>query len=87
MLLPMPRPARFKCPLDLAPNKVTAIVEDNGSGFNAEEALNGNGRTIGLSTLRERTEMLGGTLTIQSSLGQGTRAEFSIPIDEAEAIY
>lgn len=73
--------------LDLAPTMVTAVVEDNGSGFNAEEALSSNGRTIGLSTLRERTEMLGGKLNIQSSLGQGTRAEFAIPIDENESIY
>lgn len=79
--------SQIQVSLDLAPNKVTAIVEDNGSGFNAEDALNGNGRTIGLSTLRERTEMLGGTLTIQSSLGQGTRAEFFIPIDETDAVY
>lgn len=79
--------SQIQVSLDLAPNKVTAVVEDNGSGFNAEEALNGNGRTIGLSTLRERTEMLGGTLNIQSSLGQGTRAEFFIPIDETDAIY
>ncbi len=73
--------------LDLAPDKVTAVVEDNGSGFNADDTLNGNARTIGLSTLRERTEMLGGKLSIQSSLGQGTRAEFSIPVEETEAIY
>ncbi|MCP4356753.1 MAG: sensor histidine kinase [Chloroflexi bacterium] len=72
--------------LDLAPEQVTAVVEDNGSGFNADEAFNGNSRTIGLSSLRERTEMLGGQLTIQSNLGQGTRVEFTIPV-EAEMIY
>ena len=60
---------------------MTAVVEDNGRGFNAEEALSGNNKTIGLATLRERTQMLGGTLDIQSNLGQGTRVEFSIPID------
>lgn len=73
--------------LDLAPDKVTAVVDDNGSGFNPDDAINGNTRTIGLSTLRERTEMLGGELNIQSSLGQGTRVEFSIPIDELESMY
>lgn len=78
--------SQIQVALDLAPDLVTAVVEDNGSGFNAEEALNGNSRTIGLSTLRERTEMLGGSLNIQSSLGQGARIEFSIPIDEAQPI-
>lgn len=68
--------------LDLAQDQMSAVVEDNGSGFNVEEALNSAGRTIGLATIRERIEMLGGELKIKSSLGQGTRAEFSIPLAE-----
>ena len=67
--------------LDLAQDQVLAVVEDNGSGFNTDEAFNDDTRTIGLSTLRERIEMLGGALNIQSSLGQGTRVDFSIPIE------
>ncbi|WP_420641769.1 ATP-binding protein [Candidatus Leptofilum sp.] len=68
--------------IDMASEQVTAVVEDNGTGFNVEDIFNGNQKTIGLSTLRERTEMLGGELGIQSNLGQGTRVEFSIPIAE-----
>lgn len=69
--------------LDLAEDQLLSVVEDNGSGFNVEEALKSStGRTIGLSTIRERIEMLGGELKIQSSFGQGTRAEFSIPLSE-----
>jgi two-component system sensor histidine kinase DegS len=67
--------------LDIAQEQVVVIVEDNGSGFNVDDALNGKNKTIGLSTLRERTSMLGGELKIQSSLGQGTRVEFIIPVD------
>ena len=67
--------------LDIAQENVTAVVEDNGNGFNADDAFIGNKRTIGLPTLRERIEMLGGALSIQSSIGQGTRAEFAIPIE------
>lgn len=67
--------------LDMAQDQVLAMVEDNGSGFNADEAFNDDTRTIGLSTLRERIEMLGGALNIQSGLGQGTRVEFSVPIE------
>jgi len=70
--------------LDLAQEQVTVVVEDNGSGFNTDDALNENSRTIGLSTLRERTEMLGGELNIQSNLGQGTRVEFVIPVANEE---
>ena len=64
--------------LDLAPEQVVVVVEDNGSGFNVEDALNSRD-TLGLTTLQERIEMLGGRFQIQSSLGQGARAEFGIP--------
>ena len=67
--------------LDLAQDRVLVIVEDNGRGFNVEEAVNGDQHQIGLATLRERIEMLGGELNLQSSMGQGTRAEFTIPIE------
>lgn len=76
---------KLQVSLDLAPTLVTAVVEDNGSGFNTDDALQDNGRTIGLTTLRDRTQMLGGSLNIQSSLGQGTRIEFSIPIEDSGA--
>lgn len=66
--------------VDLAPEAVSVVVEDNGRGFNVEEALS-NRRTIGLATLRERIEMLGGELKLQSSMGKGTRAEFHIPVE------
>ena len=73
--------------LDIAPEKVTAVVEDNGNGFNPDETFS-TARTIGLPTLRERIEMLGGSLNIQSSVGQGTRAEFTIAIEtEVVEIY
>lgn len=66
--------------LDMGSEQVQAVVEDNGRGFNVEEIYNQSSHTIGLGTLRERIEMLGGNLQIQSSAGQGTRAEFSIPV-------
>ena len=65
--------------LDLAPTQVLVVVEDNGSGFNVDEALN-RSDSIGLSTVRERIEMLGGTFAIQSSLGQGSRIEMTVPV-------
>ncbi|RMH00803.1 MAG: sensor histidine kinase [Chloroflexi bacterium] len=68
--------------LDMDQDQVSAVVEDNGSGFNVEETLSGNNRAIGLSALRERIEMLGGEFHIQSRLGQGTRVEFSIPVEK-----
>lgn len=71
--------------LDIAQDRIISVVEDNGRGFSADEALK-NPRTIGLSTIRDRTQMLGGELDIQSSLGQGARIEFTIPISMSEVI-
>jgi two-component system sensor histidine kinase DegS len=68
--------------LDLDQDRILAVVEDNGSGFNVDDVLADTAKgTIGISTLRERIEMLNGDLNLQSSLGQGTRAEFSIPVE------
>jgi two-component system, NarL family, sensor histidine kinase DegS len=67
--------------LDLDQDKVSVTVEDNGSGFNVEEIFSSDSPSaVGLSTLRERIEMLGGELNVESSRGQGTRIEFSIPV-------
>jgi two-component system sensor histidine kinase DegS len=76
------RATQIQVLLDLDQDRVLAVVEDNGSGFNVEDIFtDASKNTIGLSTLRERIEMLNGELNIQSSLGQGTRAEFSIPVE------
>ncbi len=72
--------------LDMGQEQVVAVVEDNGRGFNPDEVMDGSTRTIGLSTLRERIQMLGGDLNIQSSIGQGARIEFSIPIESEQLL-
>jgi signal transduction histidine kinase len=57
---------------------LTVIVEDNGRGFDLEQALN-SGR-LGLLGMRERAEMLGGTLTIETSPGAGCSVYVSVPL-------
>jgi hypothetical protein len=58
------------------------VVEDNGAGFDVEEAFR-KGR-LGLLGIRERAEMFGGTLTIESSAGSGAALYISIPLEVAE---
>jgi len=38
-------------------------------------------RAVTLKLIRERVEMVGGEMEIQSSPGQGTRIAFQIPVD------
>ena len=48
--------------MDIGDDKVTVSVEDDGTGFEAEQAMNASRqrKTMGLSTMLERTQMLGG---------------------------
>ncbi|HEX2979173.1 MAG TPA: PAS domain S-box protein, partial [Anaerolineaceae bacterium] len=52
-------------------------VVDNGMGFDPKDVSRQGG--FGLVTLRERTERLGGKLTIETLPGQGTRVSVVIP--------
>ena len=61
-------------------------VEDAGNGFDLDAVLSDSG-TSGLAGMRERAVLLGGGVTIESRLGEGTRltAELSL-IDSATLI-
>ncbi len=58
-------------------DKVKLFVEDNGVGFE-QNPIEENMR-IGLIGMRERAEMLGGKLTIESSPGKGTSIIVEVP--------
>ena len=57
-------------------------VSDTGSGFDVEAAQRGRG--IGLLTMRERVEMIGGKLTIASQRQHGTTVHAEVPITANE---
>lgn len=67
--------------IEMDDESVRVVVDDNGAGFNVEEALSTarQKRTVGLSTMHERVDMLGGTLEIDSKPGQGTRVVVIAP--------
>jgi signal transduction histidine kinase len=60
-------------------------VEDDGIGFTLPENINILGGGIGLISMRERLQMLGGRLDIDSSPGQGARLVASYPMNESHA--
>ena len=57
------------------------LVEDRGSGFDPSAAFSGTS-SIGLPGMRERVELLGGVLTLESAPGKGTRLEAEIPVEK-----
>jgi two-component system, NarL family, sensor histidine kinase DegS len=61
---------------------VKVTVSDNGKGFDEETAQKGKG--LGLKLIRERVELIGGTVDIDSAVGRGSKINFQIPILERE---
>jgi signal transduction histidine kinase len=62
-------------------DKASLIVEDDGTGFSVHEALQ-SGR-LGLVGMRERADMLGGKLVIESAPGQGCTLYLELPAEPA----
>ena len=56
---------------------LSLCVEDDGCGFDLEGPSSGG---FGLIGIRERVELLGGTITVTSSRGAGTRIETVVPV-------
>jgi signal transduction histidine kinase len=63
--------------LEQRDDKLIVLVEDNGIGFDASGI--GDGLHLGLVGMRERAEMLGGTLTLESGPGAGTTVLVEVP--------
>ena len=51
-------------------------VQDDGAGFDAKQA----GQGAGLTNMRDRLGAVGGSLTVESSVGGGTRVRGSVPM-------
>jgi two-component system sensor histidine kinase DegS len=67
--------------LDIGDDAARVSVEDNGSGFELTDSLtSAEAEKLGLSTMRERVEMLGGQIHFDSSLGRGTKVSFDLPV-------
>lgn len=64
---------------------LVATIADDGVGFNAAARARGEFPQFGLSTMRERAESIGGTLTIDSAPGAGTKVQFELPVPERPA--
>ena len=73
--------ARVKIALRYANNSVHLNVRDWGPGFDPERATDGGGpgERLGLSSMRERVALLGGTLEVHSRPGEGTEVTAEIP--------
>ncbi|MDK2785050.1 MAG: two-component system, NarL family, sensor histidine kinase DegS [Bacillota bacterium] len=77
-----------KVRIEFSPAFLSVRVVDNGKGFvpgekgvpKAEE-----GEHFGILGMRERAELIGGSLAVKSSPGRGTRVEFHLPLEDPPA--
>jgi signal transduction histidine kinase len=62
---------------------VTLRVTDNGRGFDVDSVPAGH---MGLGTMRQRTEAMGGKYEVRSRPGEGTVVEVSVPLTDFETL-
>lgn len=67
--------------LERREHEVALIIEDDGQGFEPQEELSQR-RGLGLVSMRERAEAIGGKWEIESATGQGTTIFVRVPHDE-----
>jgi two-component system sensor histidine kinase DegS len=62
--------------IDTSEDKIVVDVEDDGKGFNVEQAME---NSMGIKVIKDRVEILNGNFNVDTAVGQGTRIGFNIP--------
>lgn len=65
--------------LALTDGQVSLLVEDHGAGFDPSAVQSGR-QTLGLTSMRERVEMMEGSFTVETQPGAGVRIRVDLPI-------
>jgi signal transduction histidine kinase len=68
---------RVSVSLNGVDDALALTVVDDGAGFDVDAEW---GKGLGLISMAERVEAVGGTFRLQSSPGTGTRVEISVPL-------
>jgi two-component system sensor histidine kinase DegS len=67
----------IKVQMDMGAMEIRVSVEDDGKGFDVDSEVESGG--MGLKVIRDRVEMLGGSMDVDSVIGQGTRVTIQMP--------
>jgi len=68
--------------LEVRPNACSLEIRDDGRGFDLEAVAARAGQHLGLRSLRERAELVGGSLSITGSPGEGTTIRVAAPLTD-----
>ncbi len=69
---------------DARDNEARITIEDDGRGFDVDTTAQRLGSSFGLQSMKERAELMGGSLTVTSRPGAGTRLLVRFPLKERE---
>ncbi|HSB88989.1 MAG TPA: GAF domain-containing protein [Anaerolineales bacterium] len=67
--------------LERRSDSVVAVIEDNGRGFDTQEALAPGAVRLGLFGMQERAALVGGRWDIESSHGKGATIFVEVPVE------
>jgi two-component system NarL family sensor kinase len=70
---------RMEIDMDTKNGSLIILCKDNGQGFDYQK-MSKESNGIGLKSLKNRTEMMGGTLVVESKPGTGSAFLFEIPV-------
>ena len=78
-----------KVRLDMSTDPIKILVEDDGRGFDSEtvfdtddDSVVEDGRTSAMITLRNKVELVGGEMTVQSNETDGSAIRIEVPIED-----
>lgn len=70
--------------IEVSEGVITVTVEDDGAGFNMDESKMSDPKFRGLAAMRQRAEMFGGHVDIESAPGRGARIAMTLPVELVE---
>lgn len=79
------QPSLIRIVIDRHNDYIRLVVQDNGTGFSLKKVISSDDPLsgYGLQSMRERTEISGGSFEIDSQIGLGTRVKVLLPLVQA----
>ncbi len=76
--------ARLEMSCDEGKKQLRVTVSDQGAGFDPTAVLKNEGAGFGLFSIHERLQLMGGTIQIESSPGNGASLSLIVPLEAKE---
>jgi signal transduction histidine kinase len=77
-----------KIELELREKQLYLMITDNGKGFDPAKISPPTGtRHLGLISMHERAELIGGQMEMYSKIGEGTTIEVKVPLSQLEMLH